>query len=33
MTTVVHSARQVDDGRINDDAWVRFDGERVVENG
>lgn len=33
MSTVVHSVRLVDAGRIVDDAWVRFDGGRVVANG
>ncbi|KRA22131.1 N-acetylglucosamine-6-phosphate deacetylase [Microbacterium sp. Root61] len=33
MSLVVHSARLVDDGRIVEDAWVRFDGEHVVAAG
>jgi N-acetylglucosamine-6-phosphate deacetylase len=33
MTTVVHSVRLVDDGRVTDGAWVRFDGEHVAEVG
>ncbi|MFT4219916.1 MAG: amidohydrolase family protein [Microbacterium sp.] len=33
MRTVIHSARLVDDGRVTDDAWVRFDGGRVAEAG
>lgn len=32
-TTLVHSVRLVDDGRIIDDAWVRFEGGRVAETG
>ncbi|WP_292835378.1 N-acetylglucosamine-6-phosphate deacetylase [Microbacterium sp.] len=33
MSTVVHSVRLVDAGRIVDDAWVRFEGGRVAGNG
>lgn len=38
LTTVIHSVRQVlpgphAGGRIIDDAWVRFDGDRVVATG
>ena len=33
MTTVIHSVRLVDDGRIVDDAWVRFADGVVAETG
>lgn len=33
MSTLVHSARLVDDGRIVDDAWVLFEGGRVAATG
>lgn len=33
MSTIVHSVRLVDAGRIIDDAWVRFEGGRVAGNG
>lgn len=33
MSTLVHSARLVDAGRIVDDAWVRFDGGSVAATG
>jgi N-acetylglucosamine-6-phosphate deacetylase len=33
VSTLVHSVRLVDAGRIVDDAWVRFDGGRVAANG
>ncbi len=33
MSTLVHSVRLVDGGRVVDDAWVRFDGGRVAANG
>ncbi|KQZ83044.1 N-acetylglucosamine-6-phosphate deacetylase [Microbacterium sp. Root166] len=33
MSTLVHSVRLVDDGRITDDAWVLFDGGRVAARG
>ncbi|GAA1470066.1 N-acetylglucosamine-6-phosphate deacetylase [Microbacterium thalassium] len=33
MSTVLHSVRLVDDGAETPDAWVRFDGGRVVATG
>lgn len=33
LTTLVHSVRVVDDGRILDDAWVAFAGDRVAAVG
>jgi N-acetylglucosamine-6-phosphate deacetylase len=33
MSTVIHSVRLVDAGRIIDHAWVRFEGARVAANG
>lgn len=33
MSLVIRSARLIDDGRIIEDAWVRFDGERIVATG
>lgn len=33
MTTVIHSVRLVDDGRISDDAWVAFDDGTVSQTG
>ncbi|KAA9111324.1 N-acetylglucosamine-6-phosphate deacetylase [Microbacterium rhizomatis] len=33
MSVIIHSARLVDDDRATEDAWVRFDGERVAEVG
>jgi N-acetylglucosamine-6-phosphate deacetylase len=33
VSTVVHSARLADGGRILDDAWVRWDAGRVTETG
>lgn len=33
MSTVIHSARLVSHGITTDDAWVRFDGERVAAVG
>lgn len=33
MSTIVHSVRLVDGGRVVDDAWVRFDGGRISANG
>ncbi len=33
MTTVIHSVRVVDGGRITDDAWVAFDGDRIAGTG
>jgi N-acetylglucosamine-6-phosphate deacetylase len=33
VSTVVHSVRLVDAGRIVDDAWVRFESGRVAANG
>lgn len=33
MSTLVHSVRLVDDGRIVDDAWVLFEGGRVAGSG
>ncbi|HWI30169.1 MAG TPA: N-acetylglucosamine-6-phosphate deacetylase [Microbacterium sp.] len=33
MTTLIHSVRLVDGGRITDDAWVRFAGGRVAQLG
>lgn len=33
MSTLVHSVRLVDDGRITEDAWVLFDGGRVAARG
>lgn len=32
-TTVIHSARLIDDGRVTDDAWVAFDGGRASNAG
>ena len=33
MSTLIHSVRLVDGGRVVDDAWVRFDSGRVAANG
>lgn len=33
MSSIIHSVRLVDAGRIVEDAWVRFEGDRVVEVG
>ncbi|HYI51396.1 MAG TPA: N-acetylglucosamine-6-phosphate deacetylase [Microbacterium sp.] len=33
MSTLIHSVRLVDAGRVIDDAWVRFDDGRVAANG
>lgn len=33
VSTVLHSARLVDGGRVAQDAWVRFDGGLVVQQG
>ena len=33
MSTVVHSVRVVDEGRIRDDGWVRFEGGRIASTG
>ncbi len=33
MTTVVHSVRLIDDGRVTDDAWVSFDDGVVTATG
>lgn len=33
MRTVIHAVRLVDGGRVTDDAWVAFDGERVIGTG
>lgn len=33
MSTLVHSVRLVDDGRVTEDAWVLFDGGRVAARG
>lgn len=33
MSTVIHSVRLVDDGRVTDDAWVAFDGTVVLRTG
>jgi len=33
MSTVVHSVRVVDEGRILDDGWVRFEGGRIASTG
>lgn len=33
MTLVIHSVRLVSDGRVVDDSWARFDGDRVVAVG
>lgn len=33
MSTLVHSVRLVDDGRVTEDAWILFDGGRVAARG
>ncbi|MFG6502873.1 N-acetylglucosamine-6-phosphate deacetylase [Microbacterium sp. P05] len=33
MSTVIHSARMADGDRLIEDAWVRFDGDRVLATG
>ena len=33
MTTVIHSARLVDDGAVTSDAWVAFEGATVLRTG